>query len=166
MFTQLQTVRNSLTQLSTSKWVSLVRHLSLWPGQEAGHSSSALVWCFLEPSLLHNWLVTISFHQIFPFFPNQREFPFIKFGFDLAFKCFQPRWQLPLLCMHTGTLLESMELGGDGQELSGSTALLHTFLLTFSSFSSAWDSQEVHGTTCSRTRFWTISILFILFICL
>lgn len=59
--TQLLKVRISLTLLSTFKWVSSVKLSSLWQGQGAGHLLSALVWCLLEPSLLHNWLV--SFYQ-------------------------------------------------------------------------------------------------------
>ncbi|CAJ2637527.1 unnamed protein product [Trifolium pratense] len=62
------------------------------------------------------------------------------------------KWQLPLLCMHTGTSLKSTELGGNGLELSGSTALLPTFLLTSSSLLSKWDSQEALETTCSKIR--------------
>jgi len=54
--------------------------------------------------------------------------------------------------MHTGTLPGSMELVGDGQEQSGSSALLPTFLLTSSSSSSGWDCQAGLGTTCLRTR--------------
>lgn len=43
------------------------------------------------------------------------------------------RWPPSLLCMHTGASPGSMALGGDGQEWSGSTASLPTFLSTSSS---------------------------------
>lgn len=70
---------------------------------------NVLACCLFQPSLLHNWLVFFLYLQVF-------ENTSLKLIMGLYLTTNELRWLLSLLCMHIGSLQESMELVGDGQE--------------------------------------------------